>query len=40
MENRIITDISDFVFVCDEPKKVGVIFIHKLGYYTAPMPKM
>ncbi len=27
MPSRIITDISDYIFVCDEPEKVDAIFI-------------
>ena len=26
MNNRIITDISNYIFVCDEPDKVDAIF--------------
>lgn len=36
MINRIITDISDFIFVCDEPKKVDVIFIPGGSYAELP----
>ncbi len=36
MEDRIITDISDFVFVCDEPKKVDVIFLPGGSYAELP----
>ena len=27
MTNRIITDISDYIFVADEPQKVDAIFL-------------
>jgi uncharacterized SAM-binding protein YcdF (DUF218 family) len=27
MSNRIITDINDFIFIADEPRKADVIFI-------------
>lgn len=27
MTNRIITDISDYIFVSDEPQKVDAIFL-------------
>ena len=27
MTNRIITDISNYIFVCDEPDKVDAIFL-------------
>ncbi len=36
MKNRIISDISDFVFVCDEPKKADVIFIPGGSYAELP----
>lgn len=27
MSNRIITDISNYIFVCDEPEKADAIFL-------------
>ena len=42
MKNRIITDISNYIFVSDEPEKVEAIFLNSLNmlpdFITKDMP--